>query len=197
VIQMISYSSENELRDILIANCETHLGFKFIYKEYSVDGFRIDIIGEDEDFIYVVELKREVADLRTLSQINNYISAYRHYSKKPVIGVIVALAFQAELKLSAPPEVIMKELVGFQYVPKEKHLYVKPILLKILKERDMTQNELANISGVPQSAISRFDVSESHDFSNVFAIAGSLGLNIEDLFLINEDKILEVSEQKG
>jgi DNA-binding XRE family transcriptional regulator len=194
---MTFYSSEDELRDILIADCEMQLGFKFKYKEYNIDGFRIDIIGEDNDFIYIVELKRENADLRTLRQVNNYISAYKRYSEKPIIGMIVAPVFQDELKFSVHPEVLLKELSGFQYVPKEKHLYVKPILLKILKERDMTQNELAKISDVPQSAISRFDVSESHDFRNVFSIAKSLGLNIEDLFLVNEDKILKTSEQKG
>ncbi|MGG3694309.1 helix-turn-helix domain-containing protein [Heyndrickxia ginsengihumi] len=63
---------------------------------------------------------------------------------------------------------------------------VKPRLLEILKERDMTQTELSNLSNVPQSAISRFDKNKQHMDQHLVAISKALDLNIEDLFYIEE-----------
>ncbi|WP_090670825.1 helix-turn-helix domain-containing protein [Paenibacillus tianmuensis] len=63
---------------------------------------------------------------------------------------------------------------------------VIPCLNEILKEKKMTQMELSALSGVPQGSISRFDKNKSHDDSHLFAIARALGLNVEQLFKIEE-----------
>lgn len=63
---------------------------------------------------------------------------------------------------------------------------VTPQLLKILKDKKMTQSELSELSGVPQGSISRFDKNSRHESSHLFSIAKSLGVSVEELFIFQE-----------
>ena len=64
---------------------------------------------------------------------------------------------------------------------------VKPRLYSILKERGITQTELAKMAGVPQGTISRFDRNLRYEATNLFAIAKALDLKVEDLFEITDE----------
>lgn len=64
---------------------------------------------------------------------------------------------------------------------------VRPRLNSILKERNITQMQLAEISGVPQGSISRFDKNERHVDWHVFALAKALGVSVDYLFVISDD----------
>lgn len=59
---------------------------------------------------------------------------------------------------------------------------VKPQLGKLLRERNMTQTALSEVSNVPQSAISRFDKNEQHKDVHLIAISRALDIPIEELF---------------
>jgi transcriptional regulator with XRE-family HTH domain len=62
-----------------------------------------------------------------------------------------------------------------------------PNLKAILKERGIKQIELSSDSGVPQPYISRFDNTEANfEISNLYSIAKSLGLSMDELFIIEE-----------
>lgn len=63
---------------------------------------------------------------------------------------------------------------------------LKPKLNKILKERNITQTEIAEAAKVPQAFISRFDKSENHNDNNIYSVAKVLNLKIEELFDISE-----------
>ncbi|MNW36765.1 helix-turn-helix protein [compost metagenome] len=65
-------------------------------------------------------------------------------------------------------------------------LEVKPNLIALLKERGMTQQQLSELSGVPQSAISRFDTNKQHSDIHLFSIARALNVKIEDIFVVSE-----------
>jgi len=65
---------------------------------------------------------------------------------------------------------------------------VTPKLNKILKERDITQTQLSQMTGIPQGTISRFDRSRQHMMSNIVTIAKALDLAVEDLFDIEEQE---------
>lgn len=67
------------------------------------------------------------------------------------------------------------------------NITVKPRLGAILKERNMTQMQLAELSGVPQGSISRFDKNDRHVDAHIFAIAKALDVNVEDLFEVIYD----------
>ncbi|MBT2723068.1 helix-turn-helix transcriptional regulator [Bacillus sp. ISL-46] len=61
-----------------------------------------------------------------------------------------------------------------------------PKLNKILEERGLKQIHLAQMTGIPQGTISRFDRSRQHMMSNLITIAKALDLSVEDLFEIEE-----------
>ncbi|MBE5103306.1 helix-turn-helix domain-containing protein [Priestia aryabhattai] len=63
---------------------------------------------------------------------------------------------------------------------------VKPRLNDLMKERGLTQMKLSEMSGVPQSSISRFDRNTQHIDWHLFKIAKALEISVEDLFEIEE-----------
>jgi transcriptional regulator with XRE-family HTH domain len=63
---------------------------------------------------------------------------------------------------------------------------VKPKLMALLKERNLTQMQLSEMSGVPQGSISRFDRNDRHADVHVFAIAKALDVKVEDLFEVTD-----------
>ncbi len=63
---------------------------------------------------------------------------------------------------------------------------VEPKLSAVLSEKGMTQMELANLSGVPQSAISRFDKTASHKDEHIVAICKALNITYFDLFNVSK-----------
>jgi transcriptional regulator with XRE-family HTH domain len=65
---------------------------------------------------------------------------------------------------------------------------VVPKLNKLLKEKGWTQMMLSEKSGVPQGSISRFDKNSRHEASHLFSIARALGVSVEDLFEVSEEK---------
>jgi transcriptional regulator with XRE-family HTH domain len=68
-------------------------------------------------------------------------------------------------------------------------LKVVPKLTNILKERKITQMQFAEMTGLHQTTISRFDRNKQHTDEHVFIIAKKLNLHIEDLF-----DVIEVEE---
>lgn len=61
---------------------------------------------------------------------------------------------------------------------------VVPRLMEILEEMKMTQTQLADMTGIPQGTISRFDKNGRHVDWHLFAIANALGISIADLFIV-------------
>lgn len=66
-----------------------------------------------------------------------------------------------------------------------KSIVVKPRLGVLLRERNLTQMQLQELSGVPQATISRFDSNKRHECTHLFAIARALGVNVEELFTVH------------
>ena len=59
---------------------------------------------------------------------------------------------------------------------------VRPKLNALLKERKLTQMQLAEMTGISQGVISRFDRNKQHVDVHLFSIANALNVKIEDLF---------------
>ncbi|WP_217560999.1 helix-turn-helix domain-containing protein [Paenibacillus sp. GbtcB18] len=67
-------------------------------------------------------------------------------------------------------------------------MQIRPRLSEILAERGMTQTACAELAGIPQAAISRFDKSTQHKDEHVFRIAHALNISVEQLFVVEDDK---------
>jgi len=71
-----------------------------------------------------------------------------------------------------------------------KVVQAKPKLAKVLKEKGITQTQLAELTGINQASISRFDRNTQRKDDHLFTISHALGLKAEDLFeltIIEED----------
>ena len=68
-------------------------------------------------------------------------------------------------------------------VPKYK---ATPILGEIMNEKNITQVQLSDMSGVPQGSISRFDKNSRHEAAHLFSIARALNMPIEALFEVRK-----------
>lgn len=66
-------------------------------------------------------------------------------------------------------------------------LKVTPRLREILKERNMTQMQLSELSGVKQATISRFDRNSGCDYITLFQLSKALEISIEELFTVEEE----------
>lgn len=64
----------------------------------------------------------------------------------------------------------------------------EPRLAEILKERGMTQQEFAEMIGLPQPNISRFDRATQHKDAYELLISHALGIKINDLYKVNITK---------
>jgi transcriptional regulator with XRE-family HTH domain len=52
----------------------------------------------------------------------------------------------------------------------------------------LTQSQLSEDTGVPQGTISRFDRNTRHEAMHLFLISRSLGITIEELFVVEEQE---------
>ncbi|MET3828606.1 transcriptional regulator with XRE-family HTH domain [Paenibacillus sp. DS2363] len=65
---------------------------------------------------------------------------------------------------------------------------VKPNLMPLLKEKGITQQQLSDMTGIPQGSLSRFDRNSRHESTHLFTIARALGVGVEDLFKEQEQE---------
>jgi transcriptional regulator with XRE-family HTH domain len=63
---------------------------------------------------------------------------------------------------------------------------VIPRLGEILKERNLTQKQLSEMTGISQPVISRFDKNTQHLDVHLVTIARTLNISIDDLFYVEE-----------
>lgn len=74
---------------------------------------------------------------------------------------------------------------------KVKSVQARPRLGELLKKHGLTQEKLANATGIPQGSISRFDKIERHTDEHIFAIMAVLECSYEDLF----ESLVEFEEE--
>ena len=73
---------------------------------------------------------------------------------------------------------------------------IRPRLNKILKERNLTQVQISKMTGIPQGTISKFDRNKQHMDVHLFSLARALNINIEDLFHVEEQLLLDFKDNK-
>jgi transcriptional regulator with XRE-family HTH domain len=63
---------------------------------------------------------------------------------------------------------------------------VKPKITRATEKKKLTQNQLADMTGIPQASISRFDKNSQHLDLHLIKIAKALNVSLEELFEIEE-----------
>lgn len=113
---MFRFTMENELQSHIIENFSSYFNFSFLAKEQKVISGRLDILGEDEKTIYIIELKRDCVDSLTIKQLQNYLENFA--TDKALIGIAAAPKIANDVDLTSIPENIwIRELQDVEYVP--------------------------------------------------------------------------------
>lgn len=88
---MFIYSKEKELHQHIVDNFLDFFDFNYLSSEFTVDSGRIDIIGTKDNVVYVVELKRDIVDEKTIEQLSRYLMDVQFlYPGQEVIGIAAA-----------------------------------------------------------------------------------------------------------
>ena len=88
---MFIYSKEKELHQHIVDNFLDFFDFNYLSSEFTVDSGRIDIIGTKDNVVYVVELKRDIVNEKTIEQLSGYLMDVQFiYPDQEVIGIAAA-----------------------------------------------------------------------------------------------------------
>ena len=88
---MFIYSKEKELHQHIVDNFLDFFDFNYLYSEFTVDSGRVDIIGTRDNEVYVVELKRDIVNEKTIEQLSRYLMDVQLlYPGQEVIGIAAA-----------------------------------------------------------------------------------------------------------
>nr|WP_274320143.1 endonuclease NucS domain-containing protein [Paenibacillus qinlingensis] len=175
----------------MIENLDLYFGLEFVAKEYRINNsYRVDILGREGDNFYIIELKKEIADISAFNQIKRYLTAFKRQTGKSAFGYIASPRVDELTKLAClhDEKIRAVELQNFKYIPTTRPTFVRPVLKEILTDRGITHKKLSEMSGVPQAALSRFDKTHSHNATHMFAIARALNIPVEKLFKIYEEQ---------
>ena len=117
---MIEFKTEQELEYKLIGNFNKIFPFKYktsqftIWNEDKIHYDRIDLIGEDENNEYVIELKRDYVRLKDIDQVLNYAKIYKNKILKNVISCIASPYINEQTRSRAEKnDVMVFELVDY------------------------------------------------------------------------------------
>jgi len=92
---------ETHLKELLVKEDIGKLldskSFRFLGTEFETRYGRVDLVGQDENTLYVFELKKTHADHKVLGQIEKYLIHYKlkliNKMYKYVVGIVVANTF--------------------------------------------------------------------------------------------------------
>jgi len=95
---VFNFTLEKELQDFIISNFNRYFSFSYVCQELTVECGRIDLIGEDEDNVYIIELKRDIITKTAVKQLDNYMDYYK--TTKNIIGIATAPEISDGIDLS-------------------------------------------------------------------------------------------------
>ena len=98
MLRIFKFVYEEELKKYLKDNFEKLFGFSFVAEELSVITGKVDLVGEDNENIYLIEIKRDYVTKETIKQLQKYVDAYD--SDKKVIGIAVAPKVKRDIVVS-------------------------------------------------------------------------------------------------
>lgn len=152
---MFTYSKEKELHEFIVDNFNRYFDFEYNSSEYVINGGRVDILGKDDNSIYVIEIKRDIVTDSTLKQLSSYIPTIQEqHPDKEVFGIAVAPAIDKRINLnSLPPNVNIKIIDDVTFLEPERN-HTKKRVTFTLDEK--TIDDLKSVSEqtmIPQARL--------------------------------------------
>lgn len=142
---MFKYEFEDELQEYIIKNFNQYFPFMFVANEVSVSSFnkRIDLLGEDENNVYIIELKRDVINNKAIKQLKKYLSLYK--TNKNKIGIAAALRILNDVQINENIFTLKLDNVKYLKRPlKRIKLNIDKDLLHKVKIKAIQENKNVN-----------------------------------------------------
>ena len=138
---MLSFAKEAELRNHIIENFDTYFDFEFVQSEFRINKSRIDILGQDKETVYLIEIKRDAINLQTIEQLSSYIElAKQNFPSKKIKGIAIAPNIANEVykdlyQNKIPQEIEIKAIDNVEYNHKTQALMLDEKMIKEIKRK--------------------------------------------------------------
>lgn len=152
---MFTYTKEKQLHRFIVNNFSRYFDFEYRSSELVIDGGRIDIIGMDNDTIYVIEIKRDFITNSTLQQLMSYIPTMNTlYPDKNIKGIAVAPKIDAKVNVAElPADVSIKTIDDVIFKKPVSKSTKKAITFTLNQERIQLLRDTSDKTMIPQARI--------------------------------------------
>lgn len=152
---MFTYKTEKELHEYLVKHFNDFFDFDYISSEFIITGGRIDILGKDDNTIYVVELKRDFVTNATIEQLSNYIPEIQSLNPdKVVLGIAVAPKIDDKVNIdSLPSNITIKTLDNVKFIEPEHNFTKKRVTFTLEEELIEQLKEVSEKTMIPQARL--------------------------------------------
>lgn len=144
---MFTYKKEQELQNYLVENFDRYFDFSYIASEVRVVGGSIDLLGEDEENVYLVELKRKEVNNASVKQLARYMKEYK--SNKKIKGIVAAPSFSEKLNRDLiPHDIQVMKLEGVECInPNPQVNATRVVQMRITKKTPEPVQEWIDAQG--------------------------------------------------
>ena len=138
---MHEFINEHDLKSYILKNFQEFYSFNFVKSEFKLNTQkRIDILGEDNENIYIVEIKKDYPTQSALKQLLNYMNEFTNNTNKFVKGIIATPLENPDI------DNFLKGYPNIKY-HKLNNVYIRPTFTRpviLTKELDKKINDDAN-----------------------------------------------------
>lgn len=144
---MFTYKTELELHNHILDNFNSFFPYTLLANEYELQKGRVDFLAEDEENLYIIEIKKDFINRATINQLKKYMNSLKEMNpNKNIIGIASAPTFKKHLKdIEIPKDIILHSLDNVNYVGKIRTLLVmKEVTKSKLEIQAKQQNRSLN-----------------------------------------------------
>ena len=131
---MFKFTLESDLVDYLIENFSQYFNCEYMGREVRIKHLAVDIIGETDNIIALIEVKRDYINANTVKQLAKYMEQYE--TDKDIVGIAVAPKIDPACNsITIPENMILREINDVEYVknPNNRITYATTVETGLVK----------------------------------------------------------------
>lgn len=147
---MFKFTLESDLVDYLIENFSQYFNCEYMGREVRIKHLAVDIIGETDNIIALIEVKRDYINANTVKQLAKYMEQYE--TDKDIVGIAVAPKIDPACNsITIPENMILREINDVEYVknPNNRITYATTVETGLVKKL----KKLSELTRIPQSRL--------------------------------------------
>ena len=150
---MFTYKQEKELHSFIVENFSYYFDFDYLKSEVLLPNGRVDILGEDDTTIYVIEIKRDYIDKVAIKQVSGYLPQVEAlYPDKKVVGIAIAPSIDENIE-GINSEIKIIKMDNVEFIPPVSKSTIKRITFTLEETLIEKLREVSKESMIPQARI--------------------------------------------